>query len=214
MRGGGDWRELVGESQVAFVLFLMLGSMSAFEHWKAVTHMVCEASEDACGSNLDFYGNFACRSRARQLERASEDFFADQLAEENFLAPAIVGRIRGMERGARGRAEGAAMETLRRANIFARFVDDGCLAAIFDDKGREGDEARRSRTPGSNEKKENAANPFDLEEGEDAPRGGGAPGGNVRADGRGRPRWRRGRYGDGRGGAAGTHGMDDGVRPR
>lgn len=164
---GGDWRELVGESQVAFVLFLMLGSMSAFEHWKAVTHMVCEATLDACGSNLDFYGDFAV-ALLRQLERASEDFFADQLAEENFLAPAIEKLIRGMERGARGRAEGAAMETLRRAKNLRAFCRRRFGLEFDDDEeAGEGDEARRGRTPGSNE------NPFasaiDLEEGEDAP---------------------------------------------
>jgi A1 cistron-splicing factor AAR2 len=172
---GGDWRELVGESQVAFVLFLMLGSMSAFEHWKAVTHMVCDASEDASGSNLELYGDFA-GALARQLERASEDFFADQLAEENFLAPALEKLIRGMERGTRGRAGGAARETARRAKNLRAFCRRRFgLEFEFDGDEKvsgEGDDERGMR-PGSNDKA-SSSGPCtvvhgDLEEGEDAP---------------------------------------------
>ena len=133
---GGDWRELVGESQVAFVLFLMLGSMSAFEHWKAVTHMVCEATLDACGSNLDFYGDFAV-ALLRQLERASEDFFADQLAEENFLAPAIEKLIRGMERGARDARRAPRWRRFDARKNFARFVDDGLGSSSTTTRRRE-----------------------------------------------------------------------------
>lgn len=170
---GGDWRELVGESQVAFVLFLMLGSMSAFEHWKAVTHMVCDASEDASGSNLELYGDFA-GALARQLERASEDFFADQLAEENFLAPALEKLIRGMERGARGRAGGAAREAARRAKNLRAFCRRRFGLEFDGDENvsGEGDDEHGMR-PGSNEKA-SPSDPFTgvhghLEEGEDAP---------------------------------------------
>jgi hypothetical protein len=40
---GGDWRELLGELQLAFVLFLQLSSMAALEQWKQVPIPVQEA---------------------------------------------------------------------------------------------------------------------------------------------------------------------------
>lgn len=39
---GGDWRELLGELQLAFVLFLQLSSMAALEQWKQVLTPVQE----------------------------------------------------------------------------------------------------------------------------------------------------------------------------
>lgn len=39
---GGSWRELLGEFQLAFVLFLQLSSLAALEQWKQVR------KEEAC----------------------------------------------------------------------------------------------------------------------------------------------------------------------
>ena len=87
------------------------------------------------------------------------------------------------------------METLRRAKNLRAFCRRRFGLEFDDDEeAGEGDEARRGRTPGSNE------NPFagaiDLEEGEDAPVVVELPEGNVRADGRGGERRGRGRAGD------------------
>jgi hypothetical protein len=37
---GGQPDELLGEYELAFVLFLLLSSLSALEHWKAALHLV------------------------------------------------------------------------------------------------------------------------------------------------------------------------------
>ncbi len=40
----GQPDELLGEYELAFVLFLLLSSLSAFEHWKAALHLVRRAA--------------------------------------------------------------------------------------------------------------------------------------------------------------------------
>jgi hypothetical protein len=44
---GGAWRRLLGEHQLAFVLFLNLYSMAGLRHWKEATALLCHCSAKA-----------------------------------------------------------------------------------------------------------------------------------------------------------------------
>eukprot|EP00740_Mantoniella_antarctica_P003500 CAMPEP_0181359766 /NCGR_PEP_ID=MMETSP1106-20121128/6275_1 /TAXON_ID=81844 /ORGANISM="Mantoniella antarctica, Strain SL-175" /LENGTH=465 /DNA_ID=CAMNT_0023472929 /DNA_START=123 /DNA_END=1517 /DNA_ORIENTATION=+ len=84
----GDWRALLGEVQVAFVLFLLIGSMAALEHWKSVVNMLC-ANAGEMHAHLELYKAFLA-TLTHQLECASSDFFTDEISADNFLRPALV----------------------------------------------------------------------------------------------------------------------------
>ena len=44
-RFGGDWRRVVGELQLAFVLFMYLHSLPAFEQWKELVALLCSCDD-------------------------------------------------------------------------------------------------------------------------------------------------------------------------
>ena len=108
----GDWRRLLGETQVAFSLFLALGSAPAFEHWKAMTAMLCDASAEARAGDpfLSLYDGFI-RAFASQLDLAEGvDGASDVVREGRFL-----GTRRRVTRGAGEALRGARGQTAARA---------------------------------------------------------------------------------------------------
>ena len=114
----GDWRRLLGETQVAFSLFLALGSAPAFEHWKAMTAMLCDASAEARAGDpfLSLYDGFI-RAFASQLDLAEGvDGASDVVREGRFLGDALDALLRGAGealRGARGQTAARARRSLQ-----------------------------------------------------------------------------------------------------
>lgn len=74
---------LLGELQLAFLLFLRLSSLRALEQWKAAIHLLCHC-EAALLERPALYERLLPALRA-QLTLAPRDFFEDALSEDNFL---------------------------------------------------------------------------------------------------------------------------------
>ena len=80
-----SWSDLLGEAQLAFMLFLLLFSAPALEHWKSVVNLV-SSSESAVKSRPQFTSDFI-KSFHSQLNFTPSDFFDMELSRENFLRP-------------------------------------------------------------------------------------------------------------------------------
>ena len=79
---------LLGELQLSFVLFLVLYSHPALQHWMACVNLICN-SERLLKRNLQFTHYFL-RLLYEQLNFVPLDFFSDELSKDNFLGPAMV----------------------------------------------------------------------------------------------------------------------------
>ena len=84
---GGSWNELLGEMQLAFVLFLLVFSHPALVYWKAAVHLVC-CSETLVHQQPSVVASFIKCFHA-QLNFSPEDFFEIELSRENFLRPSL-----------------------------------------------------------------------------------------------------------------------------
>ena len=96
-------RDVLGEMQIAFVLFLYLGSSNGLRHWKKIVHLVCtcekamlehlnpelnpEQMPSPCISYV-FFERFLDVLR-HQLEKVDSDFFIDPLSADNFIQASI-----------------------------------------------------------------------------------------------------------------------------
>ena len=100
----GDWSALLGELQVAFVLFLLIGSAAGFDHWKTMVDVLCAAGGEM-HAHLELYRAFLA-VLTHQLECASEDFFTDEMTAENFLRPSLAALLRRARPVAAAAAEG------------------------------------------------------------------------------------------------------------
>ncbi|RKP27841.1 A1 cistron-splicing factor [Syncephalis pseudoplumigaleata] len=80
----GDYKELLGEMQLAFILLLLGQNYSGLEQWKRIMYLVC-GSEDA----LDRWGNTLfvdyLHALQYQLDECPHDFFYDLLSADNFI---------------------------------------------------------------------------------------------------------------------------------
>lgn len=56
--GAGAWRGLLGEYQLAFVLFLNLYSMAGLRHWKEATALLCHCGGEALGGYPELFAAF------------------------------------------------------------------------------------------------------------------------------------------------------------
>eukprot|EP00240_Pyramimonas_obovata_P004189 CAMPEP_0118952858 /NCGR_PEP_ID=MMETSP1169-20130426/55577_1 /TAXON_ID=36882 /ORGANISM="Pyramimonas obovata, Strain CCMP722" /LENGTH=352 /DNA_ID=CAMNT_0006900199 /DNA_START=111 /DNA_END=1166 /DNA_ORIENTATION=- len=84
---GGNWQLLIGEFQLAFALFSMVSSMAAFQQWRDVLQLFCMCDE-ALATHPHMFHAFMETLRVH-MEHIPEDFFADELAAENFLRPLL-----------------------------------------------------------------------------------------------------------------------------
>jgi A1 cistron-splicing factor AAR2 len=78
---------LLGEMQLSFVLFLLLYSHPALQHWMATVDLLCN-SESLLKRDLQFT-QYLLRVLYEQLNFVPLDFFSDELSKENFLGPAM-----------------------------------------------------------------------------------------------------------------------------
>jgi A1 cistron-splicing factor AAR2 len=82
-----SWENLLGELQVSFLLFMLLYSHPALEHWKHLVNLLC-ASEEALTSHPRFTCGFL-RTFYEQLHYSPDDFFETEISRDNFLRPAL-----------------------------------------------------------------------------------------------------------------------------
>ncbi|ETP51876.1 hypothetical protein F442_03057 [Phytophthora nicotianae P10297] len=92
---GGDWKELIGELQLSFLVFLQLSSLAALEQWKQFIALMCSC-ERALSSHVWLFLAFIKLFRT-QLEQIPEDFFQDETTSENFLRPCLLSLLELIE---------------------------------------------------------------------------------------------------------------------
>jgi A1 cistron-splicing factor AAR2 len=84
----GEWKGFLGELQLAFVLFVFMSSLEAFEHWKRGVALLCICGDAMADSRAEMMSEFV-RALRRQLEHVPADFFEEELSAENFLRPCL-----------------------------------------------------------------------------------------------------------------------------
>lgn len=83
----GSWHMILGQYQLSFILFMLLYSFPALEHWKLMTSTICSSS-DFLRTHEDFSSCFI-KSFYEQLKFCPADFFENELSKDNFLRPVI-----------------------------------------------------------------------------------------------------------------------------
>ncbi|RLN47080.1 hypothetical protein BBJ29_002517 [Phytophthora kernoviae] len=91
----GDWKQLVGELQLSFLVFLQLSSLTALEQWKQFIALLCSC-ERALSPQLPLFLAFIKIFRT-QLEQIPADFFQDETTSENFLSPCLLSLLELIE---------------------------------------------------------------------------------------------------------------------
>ncbi|OQR99103.1 hypothetical protein ACHHYP_07497 [Achlya hypogyna] len=84
---GNDWKELLGELQLAFVLFLFISSLDALQQWKQLVWLLC-SSEAAVATKPELFTSFLALMHAH-LDQVGAEFFQDEVAEHNFLQASL-----------------------------------------------------------------------------------------------------------------------------
>lgn len=90
-----QWSRLLGDVQLAHVMFLHLQCFSSFEHWRDLIAMLSFAAEEgeeesnAIDEYTDLYQNLATLLQL-QMKTMDKEFFADlEYAKDNFFLPAM-----------------------------------------------------------------------------------------------------------------------------
>lgn len=111
---------LLGEQQLAFLLFLNLFSMAGLRHWKETTALLCQVSS-ALPRHLHLFRAFLKLLRV-QLQTAPSDFFVDEdeVGKGSFLAPSLQSLMCNVREA---REEGGGDDILRCARTFAAAME-------------------------------------------------------------------------------------------
>ena len=84
----GNFTELVAEIDLAFIVFLALGSLAALKHWQKGLDLVC-----SCDSLLadETFGSLVASSLRAHFDVAPSDFFRDPIVQtaDDVLRPAL-----------------------------------------------------------------------------------------------------------------------------
>ncbi|KAI8825683.1 A1 cistron-splicing factor [Fimicolochytrium jonesii] len=79
-----DYRELLGELQLSFLIFLLGEVYDGYEHWKTLIHLLCQSEEAIVEYGETLYSDFIETLQA-QLNAHPSDFFVDALSADNFI---------------------------------------------------------------------------------------------------------------------------------
>ncbi|GAB5033814.1 protein aar2 homolog [Nannochloropsis oceanica] len=122
------WKALLGEYQLAFLLFLNLYSMAGLKHWKETTALLCHASlSPSLPQYFPLYHAFLHVFSAQSSAMPSDFFFNDEEGEmvkgkESFLQPCLRQLLRNVREGGReGEREGSGL--LEEVELFARKME-------------------------------------------------------------------------------------------
>merc|ERR1712142_1433385 len=80
--------DLLGELQLAFVVFLFSRLYDGFEQWKRLTHLLCDSAATSAARHPRLYANFITVLYF-QTREIPEDFFLDIVTRENFLTSTL-----------------------------------------------------------------------------------------------------------------------------
>ncbi|KAJ3190240.1 a1-alpha2 repression [Gaertneriomyces sp. JEL0708] len=80
----GSYKELLGELQLSFLIFLLAEVYDGYEQWKALVHLICQ-SQDAVTEHGDTLFSSFIEIFHAQLEAHPTDFFHDVLSSDNFI---------------------------------------------------------------------------------------------------------------------------------
>ena len=84
----GDSLSVLGELQLAFILFMVGENLEAFRKWKRLFYALCRC-ESFAESNPEFYAE-AARCIFTMLKQFPQDFFYDVISRENFVKTSII----------------------------------------------------------------------------------------------------------------------------
>lgn len=82
-----SWETMLGEFQLAFILFLFLFSQPALEQWKLLMSIICD-SESFLTSNSQFSCAFI-RILFSQLNYVPSEFFEDEISRDNVIRSSL-----------------------------------------------------------------------------------------------------------------------------
>jgi len=80
--------DLLGELQLAFVVFLFGRVYDGFEQWKQLTHLLCDSAASSAARHPSLYADFITVLYF-QTREIPEDFFLDIVTRENFLTSTL-----------------------------------------------------------------------------------------------------------------------------
>ncbi len=85
----GSWEKLVGDVQLSFLLFLQLGCLSSFEHWRDTVSMLSLVGSGAVMRHAKLYRNLFSTISCH-LSSIERDFFEEvEYSGGNFFLPAL-----------------------------------------------------------------------------------------------------------------------------
>lgn len=87
MLGKITWQELLGELEMAFIVFVLGQNFDGFEHWKAMVILLA-GCQRAWITHEELFSEFI-RTIFNHLQKAPEDFFDDDLTSGNFLTQSL-----------------------------------------------------------------------------------------------------------------------------
>jgi A1 cistron-splicing factor AAR2 len=82
-----SWETLLGELQISFLLFMLIYSHPALQHWKSLVYLISSSERILLQHPL-----FTCgflRTFYEQLHYSPDDFFETELSCDNFLRPVL-----------------------------------------------------------------------------------------------------------------------------
>lgn len=127
-----SWEELLGELQLAFVLFFHLSSLGALHQWKHMMWLLCSC-ESSPFVYPQLYASFL-RVLSAQLQQIPRDFFTEDLSEENFIISSVVSLFEILQVEDHEKPDRDVMKWAERVKrlLKSRFDVDLCHFGCFD----------------------------------------------------------------------------------
>jgi AAR2 protein len=84
-----DWNQLLGDLQLAHLVFIQLHCLASFEHWRDLTAMLCQEPLDDTGCFYIQLYTHLFSILAQQIMTVDSDFFDNDTTDDNFLLPCL-----------------------------------------------------------------------------------------------------------------------------
>jgi A1 cistron-splicing factor AAR2 len=83
------WKDMLGDVQLSYVLFLNLHCFSSLEHWRDLVAMLSAIEFEGVSARVELYSNFLS-ILSSQINTMERDFFDDvEMSGDNFLVPSM-----------------------------------------------------------------------------------------------------------------------------
>jgi A1 cistron-splicing factor AAR2 len=83
------WKDMLGDVQFSYVLFLNLHCFSSLEHWRDLVAMLSAIEFEGVSARVELYSNFLS-ILSSQINTMERDFFDDvEMSGDNFLVPSM-----------------------------------------------------------------------------------------------------------------------------